>query len=144
MIKEDNRSILLVDDDEVDVLRVKRAFKTINLTNPLYVASNGLEALEMLRGKESQAAIPRPSIILLDLNMPKMNGFEFLQELRADTQLKAIPVVILTTSNDDKDKVRAFQSHVAGYLIKPRTGDNFVEIMTAFHKYWSMSKLPSN
>lgn len=90
--------LLLVEDDEVDVMNVRRAFKRNNITNPLYVANNGLEALLMLRGNgEAPVVPPQRRLILLDINMPKMNGIEFLRELRADTSLKAIPVIVLTT-----------------------------------------------
>lgn len=93
-------NILLVEDDEVDILNVKRAFKKNGITNPLYFASNGLEALDMLRGTDTQSTIvpAHRRLILLDLNMPRMNGIEFLQALRADPNLKSIPVVVLTTS----------------------------------------------
>ncbi|MBD0304280.1 MAG: response regulator, partial [Tolypothrix sp. T3-bin4] len=109
-------NILLVEDDEVDVMNVQRAFKKNNITNPLYIANNGLEGLAILRGNGDFPAMPRERrLILLDLNMPKMNGIEFLRELRVDAELKQIPVVVLTTSNEDKDKVEAYNLNVAGY-----------------------------
>lgn len=102
-------NLLLVDDDEVDVMTVRRAFKKNNITNPFYIASNGLEALAMLRGEGDSPPIPQERrLILLDLNMPKMGGIEFLRELRADPKLRLIPVIVLTTSNEDKDKVEAY------------------------------------
>ena len=101
-------TILLVEDDAVDVMNVQRAFKKNNIKNPLAVAGNGLEALCMLRGEEGFAKIsPRPQIILLDLNMPKMNGLEFLKELRQDPELRSISVFVMTTSNDDRDRIEA-------------------------------------
>ena len=131
-------NILLVEDDTVDVKNVKRAFTKNNIVNPLFVASNGLEALEMLRS----GAVPGPRrLILLDLNMPKMNGLEFLQEIRKDPELMSLTVVVLTTSNDDRDKVAAYSHHVAGYLLKPVTFVSFVELMATLNKYWTLVEL---
>ena len=132
-------NILLVEDDELDVMNVQRAFKKNNIVNPLYVASNGLEALEMLRG----GAVPGDRrLVLLDLNMPKMGGIEFLHELRADPNLKALTVVVLTTSDEERDKVKAYDLNVAGYILKPVTVAAFVEIMATLNKYWSVNELP--
>lgn len=132
-------NILLVEDDQVDIMNVKRAFDKNRITNPLYVATNGLEALEMLR---SNAVPPDRRLILLDLNMPKMTGIEFLRALRADRELSATPVVVLTTSNDERDKIDAYNLNVAGYLLKPVTFINFVEVMAALNKYWTLVELP--
>lgn len=135
--------LLLVEDDEVDVMNVRRAFKKNNITNPLYVANNGLEALLMLRGNgEAPVVPPQRRLILLDINMPKMNGIEFLRELRADTSLKAIPVIVLTTSNEDKDKVEAYHLNVAGYILKPVTFSSFVDAIATLNKYWTLSEIP--
>jgi CheY-like chemotaxis protein len=131
--------ILLVEDDDVDVMNVRRAFQRNNITNPIHVASNGLEALQLLRGGQVPAD---RRLILLDLNMPKMNGIEFLRELRADPQLAHVPVVVLTTSNDERDKVDAYNLNVAGYLLKPVTFRNFVDLMAALNKYWTLVELP--
>jgi CheY-like chemotaxis protein len=132
-------NILLVEDDEVDVMNVRRAFERNKILNPLYVAADGIEALHMLRS----GGVPSDRrMVLLDLNMPRMNGIEFLRELRADPQLHAIPVVVLTTSNDDRDRIDAFDLNVAGYLLKPVTFVNFVELMAALNKYWSLVELP--
>jgi CheY-like chemotaxis protein len=132
-------NILLVEDDAVDVMNVKRAFKKGNISNALYLAENGLEALEMLRSSK----VPRDRrLILLDINMPKMNGIEFLQELRNDPDLRSIPVVVLTTSKEDKDRVNAYQFNVAGYLLKPVSFSIFVDMMDALNKYWSLSEFP--
>ena len=88
-------------------------------------------------------AVPRSNrLVLLDLNMPRMNGIEFLRELRADAELKATTVVVLTTSNDDRDKVEAYNLNVAGYLIKPVTFANFVDVMATLNKYWTLVELP--
>ena len=132
-------NILLVEDDEVDVMNVQRAFERNHLTNALYVAGNGLEALELLRGK----TIPKERrLILLDLNMPKMNGIEFLEALRADPDLAKTPVVVLTTSNDDQDKIDAYNFNVAGYLLKPVTFSSFCERMATLDKYWALVEMP--
>lgn len=132
-------NILLVEDDEVDVMNVRRAFERNKVSNPLFVAGNGIDALEMLRGDR----IPRDRrLILLDLNMPKMNGIEFLEALRADPELASTPVVVLTTSNDDQDKIDAYNFNVAGYLLKPVTFSNFCERMATLDKYWTLVEMP--
>ena len=132
-------NILLVEDDEVDVMNVKRAFDRNHITNPLFVAGNGLEGLEKLRSGE----VPQGRrIVLLDLNMPKMNGIEFLRELRSDPALAPTPVVVLTTSNNDRDKIDAFNLNVAGYLVKPVTFAEFSELMVTLNKYWTLVELP--
>jgi CheY-like chemotaxis protein len=132
-------NILLVEDDEVDVMNVKRAFQKNHITNPLFTAGNGVEALELLRSGK----VPRERrMVLLDLNMPKMNGIEFLKELRADPQLAGTPVVVLTTSNAEQDKVQAYDLNVAGYLLKPVTFVNFCDVMAALNKYWALVEMP--
>jgi CheY-like chemotaxis protein len=132
-------NILLVDDDQVDVMNVQRAFKKNNITNPVWVSSNGLEALEMLRS----GTVPKTQrLVLLDLNMPKMNGIEFLRELRADPALANTSVVVLTTSKDEGDKVDAYNLNVAGYLLKPVEFIDFVGLMATLNKYWTLVELP--
>lgn len=132
-------NILLVDDDEVDVMTVKRAFARANISNPIFVATNGIEALEMLR----KDAIPaRRRLVLLDINMPKMNGIEFLREVRADPDLQHVTVVALTTSNADRDRVEAYKMNVAGYLLKPVTFQQFAEVMATINKYWALMEMP--
>ena len=136
-------NMLLVEDDELDVMNVQRAFKKNNITNPLFVASNGIEALAMLRGEPGVTAVPPTRrIILLDLNMPRMGGIEFLRELRADPDLALTTVIVLTTSDEDRDKVEAYKLNVAGYILKPVTLQAFVEIMATLNKYWTVSELP--
>jgi CheY-like chemotaxis protein len=132
-------NILLVEDDQVDVMNLRRAFQKNGIGNPLYVASNGIDALEMLRAN----AVPSERrIVLLDLNMPRMNGLEFLRELRADRDLQSIPVIVLTTSTDDRDKIEAYHLNVAGYLVKPVTFINFVDVMATLNRYWTLVELP--
>lgn len=134
--------ILLVDDDEIDVMNVQRAFKRNNIINPLYVANNGLEALAMLRGEGETPLPPSRRLVLLDLNMPKMNGLEFLRAVREDPQLRPLTVIVLTTSDDDRDKVEAYNLNVAGYILKPVTFNAFVEAMATLNKYWALNELP--
>jgi CheY-like chemotaxis protein len=132
-------NILCVDDDQVDVMNVQRAFHKANIANPLFIAGDGLEALAMLRGE----TMPKHNrLVLLDLNMPRMNGIEFLRELRADPILKGTAVVVLTTSNDTRDKVEAYNLNVASYLTKPVTFANFVEVMATLNKYWMLVEMP--
>lgn len=132
-------NILLVDDDEVDVMNVNRAFRKNNIANPIYVARNGIEALEMLR----DGRIPEERrLILLDINMPRMNGIEFLRALRKDPALSATSVVVLTTSNEDRDRVEAYRLKVAGYLLKPVTFTKFVDLTATFNKYWALVEMP--
>jgi CheY-like chemotaxis protein len=132
-------NILLVEDDAVDAMNVQRAFKKANVTNPLFLAGDGLDGLRQLR---DGTVPPKNRLILLDLNMPKMNGIEFLRELRADLELASASVVVLTTSNEDRDKIDAYRFNVAGYLLKPVTFASFVEIMATLNKYWTLVELP--
>jgi CheY-like chemotaxis protein len=132
-------NILLVDDDEVDVMTVKRAFTKANIANPVFVARDGVDALEQLRNDKVPAS---RRLVLLDLNMPRMNGIEFLREIRKDSELQALTVVVLTTSNEDRDRVEAFQLNVAGYLLKPVTFHTFAEVMATLNKYWTLMELP--
>ena len=136
---EKQLNILLVEDDQVDVMNVKRAFQKNRIVNPLFVAGDGLEGLEMLR---SGTVPSERRLVLLDLNMPRMNGIEFLREVRRDPELQFTPVVVLTTSNDERDKIEAYNLNVAGYLLKPVTFVNFVEVMATLNKYWSLVELP--
>lgn len=132
--------ILLVDDDDIDVMNVQRAFRKNNILNPLFVAHDGIEALEVLR---SDGSMPRERrLVLLDLNMPRMNGLEFLRALRDDPELRHLTVIVLTTSDDERDKVEAYNLNVAGYIVKPVTFIAFVEAMAALNKYWSINELP--
>jgi CheY-like chemotaxis protein len=136
-------NILLVEDDSVDVINVQRAFRKNNIQNPLSIAKNGLEALNMLRGENGFEKIyPRPQIILLDLNMPQMNGLEFLKELRKDPVLRTISVFIMTTSNDDRDRMDAYNLNVAGYILKPVSFEKFVSAVSILDSYWKLCEQP--
>src|SRR5262245_53041267 len=123
-------NIVLVDDDDVDVMNVERAFAKGHIPHPIWVAQDGIAALALLRSGEVPST---RRLVLLDLNMPRMNGIEFLRELRADPRLRMTPVVVLTTSNDDRDKVEAYNLNVAGYLLKPVTFSAFVELISTLH-----------
>jgi CheY-like chemotaxis protein len=130
--------VLLVEDDRVDAMTVKRALKEIGVVNPLVIVNNGEEALEYLRNPENEV----PSIILLDLNMPRMGGIEFLEVTKQDTELRRIPVVVLTTSKEQQDKLGSFDLGVAGYMVKPVDYPQFVGVIKTIDSYWSLSELP--
>lgn len=133
-----SKPILLVEDDQVDAMTVKRALKEIHVTNPVDTVENGEDALSFLKDPQNE----RPGIILLDLNMPRMNGIEFLTIAKQDEDLKRIPVVVLTTSREEQDKVDSFNLGVAGYMIKPVDYQQFVEVVKTIDLYWTLSELP--
>jgi CheY-like chemotaxis protein len=134
-----SKPVLLVEDDSVDAMTVKRAFKDLRVMNPLTHRINGEEALEYLRDKSSE----EPCVILLDLNMPKMNGIEFLKVVKADDVLKRIPVIVLTTSKEECDIMDSFKLSVAGYIVKPVNYTKFVETIRTIDLYWTLSELPN-
>jgi CheY-like chemotaxis protein len=129
--------ILLVEDDRVDIMTVQRALKKIDVSNPLYVARTGVEALGMLRGDGFPVIEPTPSLILLDLNLPKMGGIEFLRELRADPLLRSLQVKVLTSSNEPSDRAAAFEYEVDDYIVKPHSFDEFANAMSIILADWS-------
>ncbi len=131
-------NILLVEDDEVDVMNVKRAFKKGNVSNPLFVANNGIEALKILEDN----TMANPKIILLDLNMPKMGGIEFLEVIRKNEEFKNISVFVMTTSNEESDKIDAYNLNVAGYILKPLSMDRFIEAVSILNNYWKLCEFP--
>jgi CheY-like chemotaxis protein len=130
--------LLIVDDDDIDAIALERALRKLQLLNTAYRARDGQEALEMLRS----GTIPPPYIILLDLNMPRMNGLEFLQALRADPMLTHAVVFILTTSKSDEDLVAAYRKHVAGYVFKQHMDRDFLEVVSLIEHYWRLVELP--
>jgi CheY-like chemotaxis protein len=136
-MKISNRPILLIEDDDVDILTIRRALKEINVSNPIVTCENGEQALAYL----ADPASVRPCIILLDLNMPIMNGIEFLQHAKQDARIRAIPVIVLTTSEEEQDKVSSFSLGVAGYMAKPVDYRRFVEMMRSIDLYWTMSEM---
>ena len=137
-MKITDKPILLVEDDQVDTMTVTRALKEIHVTNKLMHVENGEEALDYLQDSTSD----KPCIMLLDLNMPIMNGIELLKVVKNDQQLKRIPVVVLTTSEEQQDKVNSFNLGIAGYMTKPVDYRKFVEIMRSIDAYWTMSEMP--
>ncbi len=137
---QNSKPILLIEDDDVDVMTVNRALRDSEVTNQLVSIGDGEEAIEYLRDESAT----EPSIILLDLNMPKMDGAEFLKVVKADNALRKIPVVILTTSNSDRDVIESFELGAAGYMVKSVDYEKFVETIRAIDQYWTLSKLPSN
>lgn len=131
------KPILLIEDDQVDVLTTRRALKEIHVTNPLVVCENGEEGLAWLRNSAEQ-----PCLVLLDLNMPVMNGIEFLENVKRDARLRRIPTVVLTTSEEQEDKARSFDLGIAGYMAKSVDYRRFVEVMRSIDQYWTMSESP--
>ncbi len=128
--------ILLVEDDRVDIMTVQRALKKNSICNPLHVARTGLEALGMLRGDGYPKLDPRPMHILLDLNLPKMGGIEFLREVRADPELKSLKIIVLTSSNEPRDRRAAFQHDVDDYIVKPHSFDEFTRAIGIILSLW--------
>ncbi|MBN2379038.1 response regulator [candidate division WOR-3 bacterium] len=138
-------NILLVEDDENDILITKRAFTKHNLSNRLYVVRDGEEALDFIyhNGEYSdEESAPRPGLILLDINMPKMNGIEVLRKLKSDPGYKTIPVVMLTTSKRDQDKIESYNLGVNSYIIKPVDFNKFVDAIATINLYWELNELP--
>jgi CheY-like chemotaxis protein len=133
-------NVLVVEDDEVDVESLKRVFAKRNIKNPVYYASNGKEALELMRGENHKDKVPKPFIILLDINMPMMNGIEMLKELRDDEQLKDSVVFILTTSPREEDKHTTYKLNVAGYFLK----QDMKELVSLLSLYWELNEFPEN
>jgi CheY-like chemotaxis protein len=133
-------TILLVDDDDVDAIGVVRALKKLKISNPVVRAHDGVEALELLR---HPTAIQRPYMVLLDINMPRMNGLEMLAQLRSDPQLVRAVVFVLTTSHEDEDKLGAYEKNVAGYIFKNHVGDGFLRAMELLDHYWRIVELPT-
>jgi len=132
------RPVLLVEDDSVDAMTVKRAMRDLHVTNSVMHSVNGEEAIAYL----CDPAKDKPFVILLDLNMPKMNGIEFLKIIKADDTLKMIPVIVLTTSKEKKDVLDSFDLGAAGYMIKPVDYAKFVEVISSVMVYWGSSELP--
>lgn len=132
-------TILLVDDDDVDAMGVIRALKKLRISNPVVRARDGVEALELLR---HPTAIERPYIVLLDINMPRMNGLEMLAQLRRDPVLVRAVVFVLTTSAEEEDKLGAYEKNVAGYIVKNHIDDGFLRAMALLDHYWRIVELP--
>ena len=138
--RDDKLRLFLIDDDEVDVENVRRSVASGSSNYELAVAFDGREALEMLERGELDV---HHTIVLLDLNMPRMNGIEFLRAIRASAEFRSLPVVVLTTSDDERDKVEAYELNVAGYILKPVTYTSFVDTMATLKAYWRLQEFPS-
>lgn len=135
-------SILVIDDDHVDVRGITRAIRKQGIDNPIEVAGNGQEALDCLRGENGKEKLSWPYIILLDLNMPLMNGLEFLENIRNDSDLHDSLVFVLTTSDDDRDKAEAYKKNVAGYILKTNVGEDFINLVTMLKKFVITIRFP--
>jgi CheY-like chemotaxis protein len=139
-MKNSEVTILLVEDNQVDVQGVKRAFAKQRIANPIRVAEDGVQALELLR--DEVEPFPRPYLILLDLNMPRMNGIEFLQAIRSDPKLNRSIVFVLTTSSREEDKVESYDFNVAGYIVKSEVGSEFIHLIGLLDHYWRVVEFP--
>ena len=131
-------TILLVEDDEVDVKALKWAFDKLKVANPLVIARDGTEALEMLK------ELPRPYLVITDINMPRMNGIELLRKIRATPELRDAIVFVLTTSNDEQDKIDAYDLNVAGYMLKTDMGTSFSRAISLIDNYWKVVEFPDH
>ena len=131
-------SILLVEDDDIDAIGIQRSLKSLNLLNPIHRARDGLEALEVLRND----AVARPFIVLLDLNMPRMNGLEYLSAVRSDTSLSDIVVFVLTTSQLDEEISAAYKKNIAGYIVKSSSNQDYKQLIRFLENYWNLVELP--
>ena len=138
--KSSQLPILLVEDDEIDTETIKRILRKEQITNPLFCVSDGVEALEILKKKNGQSAIPQPCLILLDINMPRMNGLEFLEQIRHDDELKKNVTFILTTSGRNEDKATAYSLSVAGYILK----ENMGRLIEMIGRYCQINELPAS
>ena len=135
---QSSKPILLVEDDSIDVMTVKRALKELDVANPLVATGDGEEALEYLQNHASS----KPCVILLDLNMPRMSGMEFMEIAKADESLRTIPIIVFTTSNTEQDITKSFELGAAGYMVKSVDYSKFIETIKTINSYWSLSKLP--
>ncbi|MFT6597900.1 response regulator [Cycloclasticus pugetii] len=131
-------TLLLVEDDDIDAMTIERGFLKQRIANPIVRAYDGIEALELLRSNK----VSRPLIILLDLQMPRMGGIEFLKQLRADETLSDLVVFVLTTSKSEEDMLSSYKQHIAGYFIKDDSGEKFLDIVNVLDSYWKIVQLP--
>jgi CheY-like chemotaxis protein len=134
-------NVLLVEDDFLDIMSVQRTFKKAGVHHNLIVAKNGVEALEMLRGEGTEKIDPKPLVILLDINMPKMNGIEFLQAIRNDSQFRDIEVFMTTTSEEEQDQEAARRLNVRGYIVKPLSFESFEKASSSMDSFSLFMKL---
>ena len=136
-------TILIVDDDDIDIRALKQGLSQGNIPNPIETAFNGREALEILRGTEKRKALSKPYLILLDINMPEIDGFEFLEIIRKDPRLKDAMVYILTTSDSERDRIQAYEYNVAGYLVKSDAGVDSINFVRLIRQILENIKFPT-
>lgn len=137
-------SILLVEDDQIDAKAFMRAIEKQRISNPMIRAKDGVDAWEILKGMHGDTPLARPHIIVLDINMPRMSGIELLRKMRSDDELRDSIVFVLTTSNDDQDKIEAYNLNVAGYMLKSDMGNGFLKAVELIDKYWRVVELPTH
>ena len=143
MLEPETVQLLHVEDDDLCLMGLNRAFKAAKIANPVRFAHDGIEALEMLRGTNGRPRLPRPFLVLLDLNMPRMDGREVLGKIKEDPNLKNIPVVVLTTSADEEDIVRSYNLHANCYVTKPVDLQQFMKVVSSIEDFWfTVVKLP--
>ena len=136
-------SIMIVDDDRIDVMALRRCFRALDIENPVVEAASGLEALALLRGTDGQAAVPKPHLVLLDLNMPRMGGLEFLDVIRSDPTLQRTLIFVLSTSSSLEDRNRCYDRNVAGYMVKHRESRAAMDTVAMLQKYWNTVAFPN-
>jgi len=141
-MSSDTARFLLVEDNDLDVEKITRGFMRLKIGNNIVRAKNGYEALDIVRGTNGETKLEAPYIILLDLNMPKMNGLEFLEALRADESIAHSPVIILTTSDRQQDIESAYSHNVCGYIVKPVKIQQMFETLSALNMFWNLCELP--
>jgi CheY-like chemotaxis protein len=141
-MNEHGLNILLVEDDDVSAESVARSLRKNAMDFPIVLAKDGIEAFEVLRNKHAYLHIDKPYLILLDLNMPRMNGFEFLKEIRKDIELRESVIFVLTTSDATSDMTRAYEDNIAGYMVKSAVGPQFSKLALLLDNYRSAVKLP--
>lgn len=134
---------LIVDDDEVSIMKIKRAIAKAKFDNPVQIAKDGLEALQTLRGDKDHERMTPPYIVTLDINMPRMDGHEFLAEIRGDPKLKNVVVFILTTSDNENDIASAYDRNVAGYILKERSEESLFEKVSMIENFSHLVVLPT-
>lgn len=135
-------TVLVVEDNVVDQEAIRRAFRTHKIANRLVFASDGVEALEILRGENGRELLARPFLVLLDLNLPRKSGIEVLRDMRADPILHDSIVFVLTTSKRDEDRIASYQLNVAGYVLKSDVGASFVRLIGLLDCYWKIVEFP--
>jgi CheY-like chemotaxis protein len=133
--------ILLVEDDDGDAKAVQRTFLKARIANPIVRALDGIEALEILRGTNGKTKMERPCILLIDLNMPRMNGIQLVSEIRKDPDLLGTTIFMLTTSNRDEDKQAAYALNVTGYILKEKAGEDFLKLFNLIECYWRIVEM---